>query len=62
MFGKSIRKYRTKNHMSQQQAADAYGCSLRWWQQLEAGSNISIKTLIVIAKILLVKPWLLLRW
>ena len=62
LLGGSIRHYRVKSGSTQQQAADAYGCSLRWWQHLEKGRNISIKTLIFIGKILLVKPWLLLKW
>ena len=62
LLGASIRKYRIKKNFTQKQAADHYGCTLRWWQHLEAGRNISIKTLILIAKTLLVKPWLILRW
>ena len=62
LLGSSIRRQRLKNGMTQIQAATLYGCSLRWWQQLETGRNISVKTLILIGKILLIKPWLLLKW
>lgn len=62
LLGNSIRKYRLKKNFTQSQAAEFYGCSLRWWQQLEMGRNLSVKTLLRIGKILLVKPWLLLRW
>ncbi len=62
LLGGSIRKHRIKKGLTQQTAANFYGCSLRRWQQLEMGTNISVKTLLLIAKVLLVKPWLLLRW
>ena len=62
LLGASIRKQRIKSGLTQRQAAITYGCSLRWWQQLETGRNISIRTLILIGKILLVKPWMLLKW
>jgi transcriptional regulator with XRE-family HTH domain len=62
LLGASIRKHRMKSGYTQVQAARYYGCSLRWWQQLETGTNISVRTLFQVAKVLLVKPWLLLRW
>jgi transcriptional regulator with XRE-family HTH domain len=62
LLGGTIKKYRIKNGLTQSQAAKRYGCSLRWWQHLEAGRNVSVTTLILIGKILLVKPWLLLKW
>jgi hypothetical protein len=61
MLGASIKKYRKRIFLTQREAANLYGCSLRWWQHLEAGRNISVKTLILIGKCLVVKPWLLLR-
>lgn len=62
LFGGVIRRYRNNSGLTQQQAATKYGCSLRWWQHLEQGKNISIKTLLLVSKILMVKPWLLLKW
>jgi len=62
LLGGLIRKYRLKKGFTQTQAANSYGCSLRWWQHMEAGRNISVKTLVLIGEILLVEPWLLLRW
>jgi transcriptional regulator with XRE-family HTH domain len=61
-LGASIRGYRIKSGFTQAEASRHYGCSLRWWQHLETGKNISIKTLLLVAKVLVVKPWLLLRW
>ncbi len=62
LLGSSIRKQRLKKGFSQREAAGLYGCSLRWWQELETGRNISVKTLLLIAKVLFIKPWLLLKW
>jgi hypothetical protein len=62
MLGGTIRKHRIKLGYTQTEASLHYGCSLRWWQHLETGKNISVRTLFLVAKVLLVKPWLLLRW
>ncbi len=62
LLGGKIRNRRMASGLTQREAAAHYGCSLRWWQELEHGKNISIKTLILIGRVLVVKPWLLLRW
>ena len=59
--GKKIHYYRKKKVLSQQQAADKYGCSLRWWQEVERGRNITILVLFKVAEVLGVEAWLLLK-
>ena len=54
--GQTIREYRVRNDLTQQEAADRYGCGLRYWQFLEQGQNISLKALQRLAKILDIKP------
>ncbi len=44
-----------------QQAADGLGVSLRWWQDLEKGSAISVRTLVRVAASLKVPAWRLLK-
>jgi transcriptional regulator with XRE-family HTH domain len=61
-LGHAIRRQRIKRRLTQQAAADLYGCSLRWWQVLEQGRNVSVDVLLKIAKLLKVKPWQLLKW
>jgi len=60
-FGKKICQYRKKKALSQQEAADLYGCSLRWWQEVERGRNISLLVLFKVAEILGVEAWMLLK-
>ncbi|HIH39162.1 TPA: helix-turn-helix transcriptional regulator [Candidatus Woesearchaeota archaeon] len=54
--GQVIREYRLRNDFTQQEAADRYGCTLRYWQFLEQGQNISLKAILKLAKVLDVKP------
>jgi len=60
-LGRKIRFYRLKNGMTQQRSANSYGCSLRWWQSIEAGKSISVKTLNRIGKTLRVEVWELMK-
>jgi len=60
-LGKKIHHYHRQKAISQQQAADRYGCSLRWWQEVEHGRNITILVLFKVAEVLGVEAWLLLK-
>ena len=51
-LGKSIRTARKAKGLTLQEAADRYGASLRWWQRLERGRNVSLDGLLRIAKAL----------
>lgn len=55
-MGRTIRDYRLRSGLTQQKAADKYGCTLRYWQFLEQGQNISIKAILKLAKVFDVKP------
>jgi transcriptional regulator with XRE-family HTH domain len=59
--GKKIHFYRKKKVFSQQDAADSYGCSLRWWQEVERGRNLTLFVLFKVAEVLGVEAWLLLK-
>ena len=61
-MGRTIRDYRLKKGLTQQQAADQYGCTLRYWQFLEQGQNVSLRAILKLAKVLGVKPPKLLEW
>ena len=60
-LGKNIRGFRGKKGLTQQRAANIYGCSLRWWQVLEQGTNVSVIILTKIAKVLGIQNWELLK-
>jgi transcriptional regulator with XRE-family HTH domain len=59
-LGLRITHLRIKRGMTQQRAADLYGCSLRWWQAVERGRNISLFVMAKVAKVLSVEVWRLL--
>jgi len=60
-LGEAIRTHRKKRGLTLQQAADQYGCNLRWWQALEAGRNTSIDVLMRVSKVVKVDVWKLLK-
>jgi transcriptional regulator with XRE-family HTH domain len=61
-LGQAIKQGRKNRQLTQQEAADLYGCSLRWWQTLEQGQNVSVDVLLKIAKLLKIEAWQLLKW
>jgi transcriptional regulator with XRE-family HTH domain len=60
-LGRAIRLGRLRRRLTQQEAADRYGCSLRWWQSLERGRNVSVLVLHRIGRVLDVPAWKLLK-
>jgi transcriptional regulator with XRE-family HTH domain len=60
-LGKTISRIRRKKGLTQQQAANRYGCSLRWWQTLEHGTNVTVVILTKIGKVLSVPRSVLLK-
>ena len=60
-LGRTIRRRRMARKLTLQQAADGLGVSLRWWQDLEKGSAISVRTLVRVAASLKVPAWRLLK-
>jgi transcriptional regulator with XRE-family HTH domain len=60
-LGKAIRYFREKKGLTQQQAADSYGCTLRWWQTMEYGTNISLNIMTKVSKVLSIPRWKLLK-
>jgi transcriptional regulator with XRE-family HTH domain len=61
-LGEKITLFRLKKGLTQQKAADLYGCSLRWWQAIERGRNVSLFVLAKVAKVLTVEVWTLLKF
>ena len=60
-LGRTIRRYRMSRKYTLQQAADRLGVSLRWWQDLEKGTAISLRTLIRVAATLGIPAWKVLK-
>lgn len=60
-LGQAIRKQRVGKGLTLQEAADAYGCTLRNWQFIEQGKSITLKSLFKVAKTLDVEAWKLLK-
>ena len=60
-LGLKILHFRQRQGMTQQQAAELYGCSLRWWQKVEQGRNISVFVLSKVGTVLSVESWKLLK-
>lgn len=60
-LGTKIKAARKAAGLTQQKAADAYGCSLRWWQLLEQGRNVSLDVLFKVAKVVKLEAWMLLK-
>jgi len=60
-LGDTIRERREKLGLTLQEAADRYGCGLRWWQALETGRNTSIDVLMKVARVLKTDAWRLLK-
>ncbi len=60
-LGRKIRSSRMKRKMTQQSAADSYGCSLRWWQSFEQGKSVSVRTLHRIGRALDMEAWELMK-
>jgi len=60
-LGRKIRSCRLKRKWTQQSAANSYGCSLRWWQSLEQGKSLSVKTLRRIGNTLDMEAWQLMK-
>lgn len=60
-LGARIKAARKDKGLTQQKAADAYGCSLRWWQLLEQGRNISLDVLFKVARIVGTEAWTLIK-
>ena len=60
--GRSIRRRRLAIAMTQERAAESFGCTLRHWQRLEEGTqNPSLLVLVRIARALGTKPHKLLE-
>jgi len=55
-LGGAIRHHRLRKGLTQEKASEIYGCSLRWWQTLEQGRNVSVKVLLKIGGMLGVDP------
>jgi transcriptional regulator with XRE-family HTH domain len=56
-----IRRYRLDRGLTQETAAEHYGCTLRHWQRLEDGTqNPSLTVLVRISRVLAIKPFKLL--
>jgi len=60
-LGRKIKNRRFRLGLTQQEAADAYGCSLRWWQSLESGRNVTLHILYQIAAVLKMNAWQLIN-
>jgi len=49
-LGKTIKRYRIEKGLTQEEAAERYGCTLRWLARLKRGRNVSVEILLRIGK------------
>lgn len=59
ILARNIKKYRARLKMTQEQAAERAGITLKYWQRLEMASQIdlpSLPTLFLLAKVLKINP------
>lgn len=60
-LGARIKAARKAKGLTLQKAADTYGCSLRWWQEMEQGRNVSVDVLFKLAKVVGIEAWQLIK-
>jgi transcriptional regulator with XRE-family HTH domain len=59
ILARNIKKYRARLKITQEQAAERAGITLKYWQRLEMTSQIdlpSLPTLFLLAKVLKINP------